>query len=137
MHGPIFSGMPRPLSLDPAGTAAASTPLTPIPELQVGPPVPSIKVSAAPTSAPGHPSSKVTVTPSQVVVTPSQVPIVTSQTLPNVQDWMKVMKDALLSSMKYQMMDLLGVAPPQVSMGPTVPTRIIGPEALWPPSSSG
>ena len=135
--GPIFSGMPCPLSLDRAGPAAASTPLTPLPELLVGPPVPSTKVSAAPTSAPAPPSSQVTVTPSQVVVTPSQGPTVTSQALPNVQDWMKNMKDALLSSMKAQMMDLLGVAPPQVSMGPAVPTLIMGPDALRPLSSSG
>ena len=92
--------------------------------------MPSTKVSAAPMSAPANQSS-------QVTVTPSQVPPVASQTLPNVQDWMKDMKDALLSSMKDQMMDLLGVAPPQSSTGPTVPTRIMGPDTLWPPSSSG
>ena len=64
-------------------------------------------------------------------------PTVTSQTLPNVQDWMKDMRDALLSSMKDQMIDLLGVAPPQLSMGLAVPTQIMGPDALRPPSSSG
>ena len=47
------------------------------------------------------------------------------------------MQDALLSSMKDHMMDLLGVAPPQSSMGPAVPTPNMGPEALHPPSSSG
>ena len=71
---PIFSRMPRPLSLDP-------TPLPIHPDLLAGPPVPSTKLSAAPASAPTHPSSQVTVTPSQVALTPSQVLPVTSQTL--------------------------------------------------------
>ena len=94
--GPIFSSMPRPISLGPAGPAA-------------GPTVPSTTVS---TLAPVPPSSQVTVTPSQVL--PASLPM-----LPNFQAWMKNMQDALLSFMKDQMMDLLGAVPTRI-MGPDV-----------------
>ena len=122
--------MPRPLSLEPAGLAAGPTSLPLQPDLLVGPPVPSTMVSAVTMLATVPPSSQVVAMPSQVLPVPSPM-------LPNVQDWMKDMKDALFSSMKDQMMDLLGVAPPQSSMSPAVPTRIMGPDALRPPSSSG
>ena len=39
--------------------------------------------------------------------------------------------------MKDKMLDILGAAPPQPSMGPAVPPQIMGPDALRPLSPSG
>ena len=119
---PFFKPMPRPLSLVPP---AGSAPLPLPPGLLSGPQVPQIPVSAVAPLVPSTASC-------QATATPSQATLAASQTMPNVQAWMQVLLDALLHSMKDKMLDMLGAAPPQPSMGPAVPPRIMGPDALRP-----
>ena len=60
-----------------------------------------------------------------------------SWTMPEVQAFMQDGQDAFFRSMKNKKMDMLGVAPPQPSIGPAVPPRIMGPDELRQLSPSG
>ena len=110
--------------------SAGSTSLLPPPGLPSGHQVPKTPASAASSPVPSSASSQAAVTPSQAVTSKPQ-------TLPDVQALMQIWQDVIIRSMQDRMMNMLGVAPPQPTAGPSIPTRNMGPqraaagESLW------
>ena len=124
--GSIFL-LPRPVS---PACSVESTSLPLPPGLVSGPRVLQLKVSVTSSFVPSPASLQTTVTPYQAVLS-------TPRTMPAVQAFMQDWQDAFFRYMKNNMMDMLGAAPPQPSMGPTVPPRIMSPDELWQLSPSG
>ena len=99
-----------------SGIYQPSSPASPVSGTQV----PQLQVSV--TSFPVTSSASL-----QTTVSPYQIVQSTARTMPEVQAFMQDWQDAFFWSMKNKMMDILGAAPPQPSMGPAVSPMDYGP----------